>query len=497
MGQTPRDYQVRGIEALRACFRENIRKLLLVAPTGAGKTTIAAVLIENAVAKGGHVLVIAHRKELIDQCSKRLDGAGVDHGIMMGNHPRYRPEQPVQVASIQTLARRMGQLPHATIVIVDEGHHARADTYGAVMAHYVEKGAVVIALTATPWRSDNKGLAECFDAVVVVTTPKELIALGFLVPYVGFAYRGPNMKGVRKAKGDYDQKQMDERISKDTELAGAIISEWTKHAEGRRTIVFCCSIRHSQDMRDRFIAAGIRAEHVDGTTDKEEREAILARFSRGETTVVCNCNVLTEGFDEPRAEVCVLARPTLSLVLALQMPGRVLRPACRACGLHVHPAAPACAACGSTDIKRQARIHDHAGVFIKHGLPDDDRDYTLEQDKPPKPDPVKQCRKCFCTYRGNVCPMCGADEEESEAASQKEVVEVAPVEVIPLKDLIKTAAKSARTPVEYHAQLMRIAKERGYAQGWVGIQYNLWLRFGGAKRMADRANNQILGPWRK
>src|SRR4051812_17763633 len=192
--QILRDYQSVALDAIRAKLRSAVRSVLLVAPTGSGKTTIAAEMIRGAVARQGAVLFLAHRKELIDQCSARLDGVGVEHGVIMAGHRRVAPGCPVQVASIPTLVKRLDRLPRATLIVVDEAHHARAGTYGSVLGSY--PGVPVIGLTATPWRLDNRGLGELFEDLVVASTPRELIAAGHLVPFTGFAYDIPDLKGI-------------------------------------------------------------------------------------------------------------------------------------------------------------------------------------------------------------------------------------------------------------------------------------------------------------
>jgi DNA repair protein RadD len=267
--QVLRDYQLRALADLRARVGSGRRRVLLVAPTGSGKTTIAAEMIRGAIGRDGAVLFLAHRKELIDQCSQRLDGVGVDHGVVMAQHRRSAPWCPVQVASIPTLAKRLDRLPRATLVIVDEAHHARAGTYSAVLQHY--PSAPVIGLTATPWRLDNKGLGELFEDTVVASTPRELISQGHLVPFTGFAYDVPKLDQVKKVGADYNQHGL-ELVMAGSKLAGNIVEQWHIHCAGKRTVVFAVTVKHSQDLVQRFREAGVDAEHLDGTTPTSERE---------------------------------------------------------------------------------------------------------------------------------------------------------------------------------------------------------------------------------
>lgn len=460
--QILRDYQTAALEALRDSFRaKRDRRVLLVAPTGAGKTTIAAEMIRGAAARGGKVLFVAHRKELIDQCSERLDGVGVDHGIISASHNRRAPWSPVSIASVPTLIRRLSFRPEASLLVIDEAHHARAASYGGILAAYA--GVPVVGLTATPWRLDNKGLGELFDDLVVAATPHQLIGQGHLVSYCGFAYDAPDLGKVKKLKGDYDSVSLEIAMSK-SRIVGNIVEQWEKHcknpdATGKRTVLFAVSVAHSREMVARFTAAGVVAEHLDGSMGKTEREGILARLRSGATTLVSNVNVLTEGFDLPALEVIILARPTLSLGLYLQMVGRGLRPA------------PGKAVC---------RIHDHAGLILRHGVPDQERDYSLAFD--PKKHkrqlaPMRTCKLCLAVFPGtlSICPGCGEQLElggggrSGPEEIQGEQVRAIPIEQLKQKLLAFNQSQAERQA--YYVEMLRRAEARGNKDGWAGYQY--------------------------
>jgi DNA repair protein RadD len=450
--QVLRDYQSVALDAIRAKLRAGARSILLVAPTGSGKTTIAAEMIRGAVARQGAVLFLAHRKELIDQCSARLDGVGVEHGIIQAGHRRVAPSCPVQVASVPTLVKRLDRLPRATLIIVDEAHHARAGTYGAVLGGY--PGVPIVGLSATPWRLDNRGLGELFEALVVASTPRELIAAGHLVPFTGFAYDVPDLGKVKKVGADYNQAGL-ELVMGRAQLAGNIVEQWLLHCAGKRTVCFCVTVQHSKDLTKRFTDAGVKAEHLDGATPLLQREGILARLASGATQVVCNCNVLSEGFDCPQIEAVVLARPTLSVGMYLQFVGRGMRPA------------PG---------KSVLRIHDHAGLILRHGLPDQDRDYTLSRDPKKKSDrlvlpPVKTCKQCFAIYpaAARACPACGYENE----TQGRQIQEIEQAEAIPLEDL-QHRINDERS--EFLETQMRIAQATGKKPGWAAWRYK--ERFG-------------------
>jgi DNA repair protein RadD len=283
-----RPYQTDVINRLRAAALIH-RRVLLVAPTGSGKTVIASAIVQGAVAKGKRVLFLAHRRELIDQAASKLWACGIDAGIILAGR-RPRPEQPVQVASVQTLWTRAFrgtsmEAPLADVIVVDEAHHVRAQTYGKILDHY--PNAVVLGLTATPCRGDGRGLGNVFGTLVECPGVQELIDLSFLVPTKVYAPSTPDLSGIRVERGDYVESQLAERVNTDR-LVGDIVDHWLRLAEGRKTVVFATGVAHSLHIRDEFRRSGVWAEHIDGTTPIEEREAILKRLSEGTVKVVTN-----------------------------------------------------------------------------------------------------------------------------------------------------------------------------------------------------------------
>lgn len=383
MRQTLRPFQEKAIQELRDGVRRGIKGQLLVAPTGAGKTTIAAFLIESAVAKGGTVLFLAHRKELIYQPSRRLDDMGIDHGIIMAGHKRNRPHLPVQIASVQTLVNRDLYKP-PSLVIIDESHRARAATYTTVLDAMGRP--IVIGLTATPCRLDGKGLGgSLFQRIVECPQVSELTEMGFLVPAITYAGKKHNMSAYKKTGGDYRPEDVAAEMNK-PELIGDVVKEWMEKAKGRPTIAFASTIDHSNALVAEFIANGIAAEHVDANTPADIRDGIVGRLSSGETQVVSNVGIYDEGVDCPAVSCIIDDAITASLVKYLQRRGRGLRP---------HP--------GKTD----CIILDHAGNVYHpgHGLPSTRREWALDDDRqkkksmaPDYADQVKVCPECFLAY---------------------------------------------------------------------------------------------------
>jgi DNA repair protein RadD len=485
MTLTLRPYQLKAIDQLRGHLAAGHRRALLVAPTGAGKTAIAGEMIRSAVALGSRVLCLAHREELILQLLERIIALGIYPGAIQSDHYKYQPHLPVQVASVQTLVRRP-QLPPAKLIIVDEAHRARADTYGSLLDKY--KDAVVVGLTASPWRTDGRGLGDLFQASVVAARPRELIDQGFLVPFTGFAYDAPDLQHVAIRGSDYDEHRLELVMSQST-LVGNVVDRYKAHAEGRRAVVFASSVMHSQRLVEQFRAAGLQAEHVDANTPHAERRGILARLRNGTTPVVCNVGILTEGFDLPQLEVAILARPTLSTGLFLQMVGRVMRPACMTCGQYVHPLAETCG-CGSRHIKRRALIHDHAACVLNHGQPDQDRDYSLTASRrsalQSAQEPLRTCRKCLAIFVAGPahCPACGLEilpEQRRALPRQVEGVEV------PIEEVKPRARVTNEVVLPFLRQLVETATQKGYRPQWVGMRCKERFGFWPSKEQLRRA----------
>lgn len=381
-----RDYQSAALDGIRTAFAAGKRRIVLVIPTGGGKTVVAGALIDGAIRKGNKVMFLAHRKELIDQPSRMLDKLGIDHGVIKAGHWRERPNLPVQVASIQTLARRELR-PDVRIIVLDECHRRLADTYERVFVDY--PNALICGLSATPCRLDGRGLGHAFDEMIVAATYSELLEHD--PPYLCrprlFIPDMPELDGVPVSHGEYSREAIGARLS--GKIIGNITKHWLEHARGRPTVCFAPTVDKSNEIVDNFKRAGIRAAHVDGKTPDAQRDTILERLAQGELDVVSNVDLLVEGYDLPRLSALILARATKSVSRFLQMCGRVGRP---------------------DDSKDDAIIFDHAGCYFEHGHPTDDRDWSLE-------DGYKRertislfyvCNVCFAAVpTGQNCPECG------------------------------------------------------------------------------------------
>jgi DNA repair protein RadD len=455
-----RDYQVQVIAQIEEEVTAGKRRPLLVAPTGAGKTVIAGACIAKEAARGRRVLFLAHRRELIQQASTKLYAVGIEHGIIQAGIPT-RPSERVQVASIQTLHARAIRgsamdMPPADLVVVDEAHHVRARSYRQILDAYPE--AMILGMTATPCRSDGRGLGNVFDVIVECPSVPELIAGGYLVPTRVYAPTQPELKGIKVERGDYVEKQLAECMDR-AQLVGDIVTNWHRLAERRKTVVFATGVAHSVHLRDEFRRSGVWAEHIDGSTPIEERDAILAKLAAGTVEVVTNAMVLTEGWDSPEVSCLIIARPTKHMGLYRQMVGRALRPAAG---------------------KADALILDHAGAIFEHGFVEEPVIWTLSEDRRAA-NPVQASRALFrapalttcpeCSavrFEGRPCPACGWRPQPKPQAFDVVDGDLGQV------DRQRRVANQNYGDAEkrhFNAQLLYIARERGYKPGWAAYKF--------------------------
>lgn len=402
-----RPYQARGIDTLRRHSAAGRRRLLLVLPTGGGKTVMAGSITKSAREHDARVLFVAHRLELIDQAVKQIAAWGLPHiGVIRADDPRTDDFAPVQVGTIQTLARRLK--PKADVVIIDEAHRAMADTYQRLIEWYPE--ADIIGLTATPCRLDGRGLGDTFEALVQVVQYSELIKEGSIVSPRVFSSRvDVDLSKVHTRSGDYALDELDEVMS-DVKIMGSVVEEWKRLSEGRRAVIFACTVEHSKSLVEQFTTAGAKAEHLDGETPIDVRRAILARLNSGETDVVCNVDVLSEGWDQPPVKYLGIARPTQSIAKYMQMGGRVLRPWVRCKVCEGEAAFSKDLGCDHNDFEVVTPIIvDHGRNVDRHGLPHEDRDWDLLSGEKARSERMKLrvCPHCYAYVVENPCELCG------------------------------------------------------------------------------------------
>lgn len=395
-----RPYQEQALAELREKIRTG-EPGLLVSPTGSGKSEIAGFMIRTAQQRGKRVGAVVNRRILVRDLCKRIGRLGLEYGVIMGSEPR-KAWLNVHVASFDTLVRKK-DLPPWDLVIVDECHFSLAPTYVKVVERLRDAGCVVVGLTATPVRGVNEGLGKIYKWMVRCPDTPDLISAGYLVQPRVFAPPGsPDLSKVEKVAGEYNTKQLAQACDT-AKLTGDILGHWLKNGRGRPTIGFGVDIAHCQHMAEMFCAAGIRAVTVDHTY-KGDFDLVWRKLSNYETEVVFNVGITGIGWDCPPVSCMIEARPTMSPGLFIQHCGRVLR---------ISP--------GKTD----AIINDHAGNSLRHGLPDEYRDWQLNGEaivKPPadKAQSLTACKTpvtidgklhlpCYATFKTGPshCPYCG------------------------------------------------------------------------------------------
>ncbi|PZV16818.1 MAG: type III restriction endonuclease subunit R [Pseudanabaena sp.] len=354
-----RDYQKRVIDEIYSTWRQGKRAILLAMPTGSGKTRTFSELAKHFCDRHQRVLLLVHREELLWQSRNTLEQTlRSPIGIIKADQPMHL-EHLVQCASVQTLVRRLEKkeidLGAISLVIVDEAHLSLAPSYLSILKNFPE--ALILGVTATPSRLDGRGFDRLYEALVVGPSVSELIWRGFLADYDVLAPESflPTEEGIRIAGGDFNSADLAERIDR-RYVAGCAVDAYLRHAHQKRCVVFAINLDHSKAIAERYRTEGIAAEHIDGETVPKERQAILERFRGGETSVLCNVNLFTEGFDVPEIEVIQLCRPTKSVALHLQMLGRGLRP----------------------KNGRKALVLDHAGNCLRLGGAKAERNWTLQ-----------------------------------------------------------------------------------------------------------------------
>ena len=435
-----RPYQDDIYAEARQLLKSGKRTLLIQSPTGSGKTVLVAHMLANATLKGYRAWFCVHRRELVKQSVLTLgESAGLPVGIVAAGFPGNRHEL-IQVCSVQTLARRRHLLPDPQLIVWDECHHVAALSWGAIHSAY--PNAVHVGLTATPERLDGTGLSGWFEELVTGPSVANLIKEGWLSPYRLFAPGGPDLSAVHSVAGDYNKKELALAMAKSS-VTGDALSHYQKYAMGRRAIVFMWSVESSIEMAQKFNEAGIPAEHIDGTTDDAARDAAIQGFRDGKIKILCNVEIISEGFDLPAIEAAFLLRPTRSLALYLQQVGRALRP---------------------SPGKDEALIFDHAGNCRLHGLPDDEREWTLEgrvkSKKKADGCPVKQCPKCYAMLpaAAAACKWC----EWKFAAQAREIEQVeGELAEVDLEQQ-RHARKQEQAKARGLDDLIRLAKLRGY-----------------------------------
>lgn len=397
MSRILRPYQVNCIDAIKDTIKKGTKKIVLMLPTGSGKTRVSAEIAAGILRKGNNLAFTCPRIDLCDQTFTEFYKEGIeDTSIVQANNPFFNPSAAIQICSLQTLERR-NYFPDVSVVIFDEVHLLRGG-----IKKYIElyPNAIFIGLSATPW---TKGLGDEFDTLIIGDTMKGLMDKGYLSQYRAFAPNIPDLKGITIRNGDYDESQLSKRLRNDNQLTADIVESWKKLHGTDRTLVFATDRNHAKVLQARFVEAGIPAGYQDAFTPSNERKELKEAFHSKEMPILVSVETMIVGVDYD-VRCISLCRSTLSESLFVQLFGRGTRLA--------KPGA---------DPKPYLTFLDHSGTIDKLGRPEDivyNRLFKYKDDEneplPPKPQSDElpsesRCPKCsfIKPYRTPVCPSCG------------------------------------------------------------------------------------------
>lgn len=469
-----RDFQSLNKMQIRQQFRHH-QRVMYQAGTGSGKTVVASSIIADAITKGSPTWFIAHRRELIKQARESLMEMELRPSVIMSGW-RYDPSKALQCASIDTLRERLvkrGKLvitKKPKLIVIDEAHRSLSKSYRDLIAHFPD--AHVLGLSATPIRSDGRGLGHIYNSMVQAPGVQELMDMGWLVRPRYFTGYTPDLKGVKTHDYDYAAGELQARFN-NAKLRGDVVENWVRHAENRKTIVFATGVKHSLALKEDFEAAGIPAMHIDGRTLNRERMELIEDFrSSDKYKVLCNCAIVTEGFDVPEVGCVQVATATKIISKWLQMAGRALRPEG-----------------GKAREDENCIIIDHGQNIERHGFVEDPVPWSLSTegritDRIPvvREEMVRQfeCEECGCVFSGQVrCPECGTvlkvRGQHEFITSPEELIEVTRGAMgVKAADEQKTYTaaqkKNFLSQVKGYAE-GRNSTKRTYKDGWVAHTY--------------------------
>ena len=424
-----RQYQSELIGRIRLAILHGHRSIVSVLGCGGGKSVIQAEISRSATDKGNRVLFLVHRKELCEQITATFTAQGVNMDLC-------------SVSMVQTVSRRLGQIPEPKIIITDEAHHSTANTYKKIYAAFPE--ALRLGFTATPIRLNKGGLGEIYDELITSVSTQWLIDNNYLSPYKYYSVKLADTSGLHVKAGDYKADEVAE-LMQDKEIYGQTVKQWERLALNKKTIAYCASVEAAEETAEQFRQAGYTAASLSGNTPKELRARIMQDFRDSKIMILTNCELFGEGLDVPDCECTVLLRPTQSLTLYIQQSMRSMR---------YMP-------------DKTAIIIDHVGNCYLHGLPDDDREWSLEPKKKQENIvKIRECPNCYAVYPPKLdkCPYCGYAAVKEVQRKDKKTVEIDLVEM-KRQDNIKNT-RLADADLKTWPEVVEFQKLHGYKFAW-------------------------------
>lgn len=435
-----REYQEDLLTKLRQAYADGFHAPCIVLPCGGGKSVITAEIAKRFTDKQQNVLFLVHRRELCEQIFYTFLGWGVDMSLC-------------KISMVQTAARRLTHMTPPDLIITDENHHSLAKTYQKIYDFFPTVKRV--GVTATPERMGGQGLQDVNDILIEGVTAKWLIQNGYLSPYDYYA-PAVQLPKFHVRRGDYDQREINSFFQQNVKTVyGDVLKQYRRLADGKQAICYLSGIEISEAVAQRFRSDGIIAAHIDGSTPKAERDRIINGFRDGVIRILCNVDLISEGFDVPDCECVILLRPTKSLTLFIQQAMRCMR----------------------YRAGKRATIIDHVNNVAEFGLPDADREWRLEGHPKSKGEaPVKTCPECFAVVKASEqsCPHCGFVFAPDRREKRTQTLDV---ELIKYNEIARVRAFLTPQECQSVHDLRLYAQLHGYKPGWVYYQQKArgWL----------------------
>lgn len=461
--------QMAAIQAARSSFSTH-QSIIICAPTGFGKSFVAAYMAKSALEKSRSSLFVVHRQELAYQLKETFDFYGIDCGILCGGS-KFEPDKKIQIAMVGEAKKRFADiLPN--LVVFDEAHHAVAKTWRDIVDMSKSIGAKICGLTATPVRLSGEGLRDCFSDIVYGTSVARLIKMGRLSEYEIFAPdMFPDLSSAKTSRGDYAACDVEKAMNKPS-ITGNAVEQYKQLCDGKAALVFCSTVKHSEDVAAEFNAAGYKFISLNGNTPNAERMSANENLRTGKIHGITNCSIYTEGVSVDRVECVILLRPTKSLTVYLQSVGRGLR---KFIG------------------KEKLTIIDAVGACYIHGLPCDEREWSLDGKKKnrtadEKPMALKHCAKCKAIYGAKhmCCPRCGAVQliAHKELEIKKGTLKAVTKEDIEAVHAARRQRKTEEWQADTYEKLVALGVKRGYdnPKYWAKLKTEIRSKRNGNKK---------------